>query len=281
MTRLENFLKIRTWLLAACATILLIGAARADAIDDMKKKGEMVVGMEVAYVPYEFFKDGEIVGYDCDIARKIAAKIGVKAVFIDTDWSGIIPALYAHKFDVIMSGMTMTKERAEKVYFSMPYGDASMMIFLRADESRIKGPEDLSGMVVAATLGSAGAGVIERFNAHLKSEGKPGFSDIKLFEHYPEAYLELSNHRADAVLNSLSTLAVVMRDQPGKFKMIGGIQDLKAYFGLAFRQQDGRFRDLANETLAEMKKSGELDALQVKWFGTTMVTPNEIPPVLP
>ena len=272
---------MRTWLLAVCATLLLGGAARADAIDDMKKKGEMVVGMEVAYVPYEFFKDGEIVGYDCDIARKIAAKIGVKAVFIDTDWSGIIPALYAHKFDVIMSGMTMTKERAEKIYFSMPYGDASMMIFLRADEARIKGPEDLSGMVVAATLGSAGAGVIERFNAHLKSEGKPGFTDIKLYEHYPEAYIDLSNHRADAVLNSLSTLAVVMRDQPGKFKMIGGIQDLKAYFGLAFRRQDERLRDLANETLLEMKKSGELDALQMKWFGTTMVTPNEIPAVLP
>jgi polar amino acid transport system substrate-binding protein len=277
---MEVCLKIR-FCLVALAALLSCRVASADTLDDIKKKGEMVVGMEAAYVPYEFFKDGQIVGYDCDIARKVADKIGVKATFIDTDWAGIIPALYAHKFDVIMSAMTITKERAEKVSFAMPYGDASVMIFLRANDTSIKTAEDLSGKPIGVQLGSAAAGVAQRFEDKLKSEGKPGFSEIKQYEHYPEAYLDLSNHRTDGVLNSLSTLAVVMQDQPGKFKMIGGIQDIKAYFGFAFRKDDTRLRDIANEVLAQMKSNGELDALQVKWFGTKMETPNEVPSTLP
>ena len=63
--------------------------------------------------------------------------------------------------------------------------------------------------------------------------------------------------------------------------MLGGIQDLKAYFGFAFRKDDGRFRDLSNEVLAELKKTGELAALQTKWFGATMDTPDTIPATLP
>jgi polar amino acid transport system substrate-binding protein len=281
---MENRLNIRAWLLAACGTLVLqgsIAAARADTLDDIKKKGEMVVGMEAAYVPYEFFKDGKIIGYDCDIAQKIADKIGVKVTFVDTEWNGIIPALYAHKFDVIMSAVTMTKERAEKVSFSMPYGDASVMILLRANDNSIKVADDLSGKPVGSQLGSAPSQVASRFDTKLKAEGKPGFAELKLYDHFPEAYLDLANHRTDAVLNSLSTLQVVMKDQPGKYRMIGGVQDLKAYFGLAFRKDDAALTKLANGVLAEMKSNGELSALQTKWFGATMDSPNEVPAVLP
>ncbi len=277
-------MNFRAWLIAACGTFVLHGAiasARADTLDDIKKKGEMVVGMEAAYVPYEFFKDGKIVGYDCDIAEKIAAKIGVKVSFLDTDWAGIIPALYAHKFDVIMSGMTMTAERAKRVSFSMPYGDASVMVFLLANNTTIKTAADLSGKTIGSQLGSAPAVVAQKLDAKFKAEGKPGLADIKLYEHFPEAYLDLANHRTDAVLNSLSTLQVVMKEQPGKFRMIGGVQDIKAYFGLAFRKDDERLTKIANEVLGEMKANGELAKLQEKWFGGTMESPNEIPAVLP
>jgi polar amino acid transport system substrate-binding protein len=277
-------LNFRAWLVAACGTLVLQGlvvSARADTLDDIQKKGEMIVGMEAAYVPYEFFKDGKIIGYDCDIAQKIADKIGVKVTFVDTEWNGIIPALYANKFDVIMSAVTMTKERAEKVSFSMPYADASAMVLLRANDTADKTAEDLSGKPVGVQLGSAHAQVATRFQDKLKSEGKPGFSEIKLYDHYPEAYLDLSNHRTDAVINSLSTLQVVMKEQPGKYRMIGGVQDIKAYFGLAFRKDDAALTKLANGVLADMKADGELSALQTKWFGGTMDTPNEVPATLP
>lgn len=261
--------------------LLPLRAARADAMADAKKRGVLMIGTEAAYVPYEFVKDGAIVGYDPDIMAIIGPKMGVKPHFIDTAWAGIIPSLYANKFDCIVSAMTITAPRAEKVLFSMPYADASNVILLRAGETKIKTADDLSGKIMGVQLGSAAAGIIKTFEAKLKAKGLPGYASVKEYDHYPEAYQDLLNGRVDAVVNSKSTMLVVMRDAPGKFKMIGGISDIKAYFGMAFRKTDGDLRDFVNVQLAEMKKDGTLSKLQIKWFGSTMETPNTVPDVLP
>lgn len=275
----------RTVLTGAASAALLslpaIRSARADTLHEVKKRGTLVIGMEAAYVPYEFFKDGKIIGYDPDIIDVFSPKLGVKPQLVDTAWNGIIPALYAKKFDIIVSAMTITKERAEKVLFSMPYADASNVILLRADESRIKTADDLSGKIVGVQIGSAAAGIIQTFQAKLKASGKPGYADVKQYEHYPEAYQDLLNKRVDAVVNSKSTMLVVMKDAPGKFKMIGGVSDITAYFGMAFRKEDVAFQSFVNGQLAEMKKDGSLAKLQEKWFGSTMETPNTVPAVLP
>jgi polar amino acid transport system substrate-binding protein len=264
-------------------TLALSVAATASAgtLDEIKKRGEMVIGMEVAYVPYEFFKDGEVMGYDVDIARQFAEKLGVKVKFVDTEWNGIIPALLAKKFDAIISGMTITKERTEKVNFTMPYAEATNVVLVRADDDTIKSAEDIAGKRVGAQLASAGDKVATEFQEALKAKGKPGFTDYKLYDHYPEAYVDLTNKRIDAVVNSLSTLAVVIKEQPGKYKYVSGIQSIKAYFGMAFRKDDTDFVAFVNEQLGGMKKSGELAKLQEKWFGSTMETPDTIPEVLP
>jgi polar amino acid transport system substrate-binding protein len=255
--------------------------AYADTMDEVKKRGTLIVGMEVAYVPYEFFKEGKIIGYDPDIIAMIAPKLGAKPQLVDTEWNGIIPALYTGKFDCIVSAMTITKERAEKVLFSMPYADASNVILLRADESGIKTADDLSGKVVGVQLGSAAAVIIKAFEDKLKAKGLSGYKEVKQYEHYPEAYQDLINKRVDAVVNSKSTLLVVMRDAPGKFIILPGVSDVTAYFGMAFRKDDERLRDFFNDQLAAMKKDGTLDKLQMQWFGATMETPNTIPAVLP
>ena len=272
----------RTFLSFMAACVMLAPAlSRAEALGDIKKRGEMIVGMEAAYVPYEYFDNGQIVGYDCDIARAVADKLGVKVRFVDTAWDGIIPALDADKFDVIMSAMTITGERAQKVLFSMPYGDASNMVLIRAGAGSIRSADDLSGHAVGAQLGSAGAKVAREFNDKLKAAGKPGYTELKLYDHYPEAYLDLQNHRTDAVVNSLSSLDVVMKDRPGKFRVVGGIQSIKAYFGIALRKDDAAFQGTVNDVLASMKADGTLAKLQERWFGATMDTPNAIPETLP
>ncbi len=275
----------RTLLTGAGAAGLLalpsIRSARADTLDEVKKRGTLIVGMEVAYVPYEFFKDGVITGYDPDIIADAMPKLGVKAQLIDTAWNGIIPALYAKKFDCIISAMTITAERAQKVLFSMPYADASNVIFLRADETIVKTADDLSGKTIGVQLGSAAAVIAKAFEDKMKAKGLPGYKEMKQYEHYPEAYQDLLNKRTDAVINSKSTLMVVMNDAPGKFKILPGISDITAYFGMAFRKEDAALQGFFNTQLAEMKSDGRLDKLQVKWFGATMPTPNTIPEVLP
>ena len=205
----------------------------------------------------------------------------VERRLVDTEWNGIIPALLAKKFDAILSGMTITKERSQKLNFAMPYAEATNVILVRANDDSIKTAEDLSGKKVGAQISSAGDKVAKEFQVVLKAKGKAGYSDYKLYDHYPEAYVDLTNGRTDGVVNSLSTLAIVMKEQPGKYKTVGGIQSLKAYFGMAFRKEDTDFLKFANEQFAEMKKNGELAALQIKWFGSTMEAPNEIPADLP
>ncbi len=267
--------------MGALALTVAASAVQADIFDDIKKKGEMVVGMEVAYVPYEFFKDGEVMGYDVDLTRKFAEKLGVKVTFVDTEWAGIIPALLAKKFDVIISGMTITAERAQKVNFSMPYAEATSVVLARADDDSIKTAEDLAGKRVGAQLGSAADKVAKKFEDAIKAKGKPGYSDYKLYDHYPEAYVDLTNKRIDGVVNALSSLQIVIKETPGKYKTVTGVQDIKAYFGMAFRLDDKKMLAFVNEQLGEMKKNGELDKLQIKWFGSTTETPNEVPKELP
>jgi polar amino acid transport system substrate-binding protein len=155
------------------------------------------------------------------------------------------------------------------------------MTLVRADETRIKGPDDLSGKIIGVQLGSAAAGISKEFETKLKAGGKPGYADMKQYEHYPEAYQDLLNKRTDAVLNSRSTLLVLMRDAPGKFKMLAGVSDIPAYYGMAFRKEDVALRDVFNDGLTAMKKDGSLAKLQEKWFGSTMDTPDSVPAILP
>jgi polar amino acid transport system substrate-binding protein len=267
---------------AAClASLAPMRQARADVLADIKARGTLVIGVEAAYVPFCFFKDGKIVGYDPDITALGAASLGVQAQEVDTAWNGIIPALYEKKFDCIISGMTITKARSEKVLFSMPYADASNVMFLRADETRFQDGDDMSGKIVGVQLGGAAAGVVKAFEGKLKAKGLPGYKEVKQYEHYPEAYQDLLNKRLDVVVNTISTLIVVMRDSPGKFKIMPGVSDIKAYFGMAFRKEDVALQQVFNTLLATMKQDGRLAALQTKWFGMTMETPNAVPDLLP
>jgi polar amino acid transport system substrate-binding protein len=271
-----------TLIIATAAFCSLSSSPRADILDDIKKRGEIVIGLEAQYQPYEYFKDGEIIGYDVDIINRMFTKnLGVKPKLVDTAWNGIIIALLAKKFDLIFSGMTITGERAEKVNFSMPYAEATNVILVRADDESIKTPDDLNGKIVGATLASAGGKVAQEWDKAQKAKGKPGFKDFKTYEHYPEAYVDVANKRTDAVVNSLSSLVPMMNVQKGKFRLVMGIQDLKAYFGVATRKEDPELLKFINQQFAEMKSNGELAELQKKWFGETMETPNEVPAKLP
>jgi polar amino acid transport system substrate-binding protein len=258
-----------------------LGARADDIIATIKGRGTLIVGVEAAYVPFCFFKDGKIVGYDPDITALGAAQLGVTLQEVDTAWNGIIPALYEKKFDCIISGMTITKARSEKVLFSMPYADASNVMFLRADDMRFKDGDDMSGKVVGVQLGGAAANVVANFELKLKGKGLAGYKEVKQYEHYPEAYQDLLNKRLDVVVNTVSTLIVVMHDAPGKFKILPGVSDIKAYFGMAFRKEDIALQQVFNTLLGTMKQDGRLAALQKQWFGTTMETPNTVPAVLP
>ena len=104
-------------------------AEAVDSVAAVKDRGELRVGCEPGFFPFEMKKpNGQWTGFDVEMAQAFAKSLGVKATFLDTRWDGIIPALHTKRFDVILSGMTITPERAQSVLFSDPYFEAGLML---------------------------------------------------------------------------------------------------------------------------------------------------------
>ena len=247
------------------------------SLAQVRASGELRIGCEAAYVPFTYRQDGKIVGYDVDLAELICKSLGVKPNFIDTAWSGVIPSLYAKKFDVVMTSMSYTKERLERVAFSIPYAEASQSMLVRAaDAGNIKDMTDLNNRIVAVKLGSPGQILQEKINASLKAAGGPGFKDVRTFDDHPSAYVALAQNRVDTVLNTLPTLAMVVKDAPGRYAIVKGLGS-DNWAGIAVRKEDTEIVTFLNTELQRLKTDGSIYRLQEKWFGFRMNLADKIP----
>src|SRR6266542_3553002 len=212
-----------------------------------------------------------------DVKGSGKLRIGVEADIVDTAWAGVIPSLYAKKFDMIMSAMTYTAERLQRVGFSIPYAEASQALLIRAaDEGSIKGLNDLSKKVVGIKLGSPGEVLAKKQSEQVKAATGAGFAEIKIFTEHPAAYLSLAQHKVDAVYNTVPTLAMVLRDQPGKFAMLKGL-GADNWAGIAFRKEDTELQQFIDGQIVKLKADGTLGKLQEKWFGFRMTLADKVP----
>ena len=264
------------------STALVVGLPRwAGAggltLQDIKGSGRLRIGVEASYVPFTFRKDGKIVGYDIDLADVLCEDLGVKPEIIDTAWTGVIPSLYAKKFDMIMTSLSYTAERMQKVGYSIPYAEASQAMLIRAtDAGTIKSTDDLVGKVVATKLGTPSELVAKKIEADLKARKGAGFAEIKVFNDDPPRYLSLSQGKVDAVFNTLPTLAIVMKDASGKFALVRGI-GADNWAGLAVRKEDTELVDFLNAEIRKLKANETIYKLQEKWFGFRMNLPDTLP----
>jgi polar amino acid transport system substrate-binding protein len=276
MTNRRDFLKYSA---AGAAAGLFPGLAPAQSVTlaSIKASGELKIGVEAAYVPFTYRQGGEIVGYDVELADIFCKSLGVKPNLIDTAWAGVIPSLYAKKFDIIMSGMSYSKERVQRVAFSIPYAEASQALLIRSgDVNAIKGVNELNGRIVAIKLGSPGQILQERINANLKQAGGPGFKEVRTFDDHPAAYVALAQNRVDAVLNTIPTLAMVLRDAPGRYAIVKGI-GADNWAGIAVRKEDPEIVTFLNGELSRMKADGSIYRIQEKWFGFRMTLADQVP----
>lgn len=272
-------MKRRTFLATAAAVAAAprLALAQGVTLAQIKSRGELQIGCEAAYVPFTYRDAGKIVGYDVELADLFCKTLGVKPNFIDTAWAGVIPSLYAKKFDIIMSSMSYTKERLERVAFTIPYAEASQAMLIRAgDAGAIKGVTDLNGRSIAVKLGSPGQILQERIAGNLKSAGGAGFKEVRVFDDHPSAYVALAQNRVDAVLNTVPTLAMVLKDAPGKYALVKGI-GADNWAGIAARKEDAEIVSFLNTELARLKADGTIYKLQEKWFGFRMTLADKIP----
>ena len=252
-------------------------AASGLTLQEVKGSGKLRIGVEAAYVPFTFRKDGKIIGYDIDLADVICEDLGVKPEIIDTAWTGVIPSLYAKKFDMIMTSLSYTAERMQRVGYSIPYAEASQAMLIRAsDAGTLKSTDDLVGKVVATKLGTPSELIAKKIEADLKARKGAGFGEVKVFNDDPPRYLSLAQGKVDAVFNTLPTLAIVMKDAAGKFAIVRGI-GADNWAGLAVRKEDTELVDFLNAEIRKLKANEAIYKLQEKWFGFRMNLPDKLP----
>lgn len=249
-------MKIARILLAAAALAIGAGAAQAE----MKK---VRIGTEGAYPPFNSVDSaGKLVGFDIEIGEALCAKMKVECTFVAQDWDGIIPALLAKKYDIILASMSITDERKEKVAFTIPYY-LTPGSFIAPKDTKITEitPAALKGKTIGAQSSTTGATYLE---------DKYKDSDIKLYPTQDEANADLAAGRLDAVLADKFVLYEWLeKSTDGKCCAFVG-PDLKDVnpqgTGIAVRKEDNELREALNKAIEEINADGTFAKINAKYF---------------
>lgn len=219
------------------------------------KKEALRIGTEASFKPFEFTNESnEVVGFDIDIAKEIAAKIGREVKIVNMDFSGLIGALQANQIDLAVAGMSITPERQQSIDFSDPYYDASQVIVVQEATTSISTKDDLVGKTIAVQMGTTGA------DAAAKVEG----AKLKQFQKVNEAFLELQNGRADAVVIDAPVAKEYLKNMTGL--KIASDPFTEEKYGIGIKKDNTKLLEDVNKALQEIVKSGKYQELYDKWF---------------
>jgi polar amino acid transport system substrate-binding protein len=246
--------------LAVVLVPVLLVSAEAGGIERVKKAGVLRVGSDITYPPFEFMEAGKPAGFDVEVAQEVAKALGVKLEYVNTAWDGIFAALKAGKFDMLLSGITITEERMKSfdLVFSEPYFESGQGVAVRLGEKRIKKQADLTGKVVGVQINTTGQAAAEKVK---------GVKEIKKYEQLPEAYLDLKAGRLDAVVADYPVI-VANAKEDGKFTPVRGLQlGQPELLGIPVRKDEADLLTVVNKTVRDLKKSGKYGQMKQKWFG--------------
>jgi polar amino acid transport system substrate-binding protein len=267
---------------ASFAAMLLLGGvavalpARADLLQDIKNRKEILIATEARYAPFEFLENGKIVGYSSDMLAIIMKDLpGVKLNRLDLPWQGVLPGLDAKKFDYVVTAVTVTKERTERYHMSLPIADATLAILKRKGDTSIAKPEDIAGKPAGSQAGAAQLQGLQAYSEELKAKGGKGASEIRSYVDFNEAYADLAAGRIAAVVNSLPNLLYVAKTRPDVFEVVPGTIGPKKYFSWVGRKDadSASLNGFFDTEIAKLNTSGEMAKLQKKWFGFEMQVP--------
>lgn len=239
---------------------LTVQAGAAELLDSVKARGTLKIAMEGTYPPFNFKdpKTGELNGYDVDVARLLAARLGLKAEFVTAEWSGILAGLAANKYDVIVNQVGITAKRQESFDFSEPYTYSSPQLVQRKN--------DATGYASLAALKGRKLGVGQGSNFEQQAKAVPGI-EVKSYPAAPEYLQDLAVGRIDAALNDSLMVAYLLKNSPLPLKAgarVGSYEQM----GIPFQKGNPQFKAALNKALAELAANGSLKNASLKWFGT-------------
>jgi len=250
----------RIWSVALCAaaalSVMTLAASAETTLEKIKRTGVMTSANTFSYPPFGFIENGEKVGFDVDIANEIARRMGVKLVYEQIDFRGIIAALTSKRVDLLITGMVYTPDRAKQIAYSEPYFNGGVAAAYK--DKPLKQPDDLVGRTVGVELGSAGDKFVR--------ENYANRVQIKTYDTVFLALKDLENGRTDAFVGSVAPMRYIMRNTPSLKSTSTWDNRIQA---ANTRLDDQDLLAEINKHLVAMKKDGTYDKLVVKWFGSS------------
>lgn len=232
----------------------------SDLLAQIREKGEIVIAMEGTWAPWTYHDENdELVGYDVEVGKAIAEKLGVTATFVEGEWDGLLAGLDAGRYDIMVNGVGITPERQEKYDFTTPYAYNRTAVIVRGDYNEIASTEDLNGKNTANTISSTYAEQAEAYGATVT-----GVDDLN------QTIELLLAGRIDATLNAEVVFADYQNAHPEANIKIAAYSDDVEQVAIPVRKgtDTATLLEAINQALAELDADGTLSELSVKYFGT-------------
>lgn len=258
-------------------TLTACGKKEASSTDSWKTIEEdkkVTIGLDDTFVPMGFKdEDGEIVGFDVDLAKAVFKEYGIKADFQPIDWSMKESELENGTIDLIWNGYTVTKSREKKVLFTDPYAQNEQVLVTKKD-SGITNAEGMKGKILGAQEESSGYEAFNNETKTLKDIVKD--NDATLYASFNEAMIDLENGRIDGLLID-KVYADYFLKQAGKLDAynISSVGFKNENFAVGARKGDKELVDKINEAFKELQDNGKYAEISKKWFGEELSFPKE------
>jgi polar amino acid transport system substrate-binding protein len=244
---------VKKLLLAVLIGVVLISILPGCGQEALKIR----VATDATWPPFEYVDEEtmEIVGFDIDLIKAIAAEANLDIEIINVSWDPLLAGMAQCQYDAACSAMTITEERKEAMLFSNPYFEAGQLVTVQYDNTDIKSKEDLGGKTVGAQIGTTGSFEVEKIaGATLKT-----YDDIGL------AMQDLMNGQIDAVISDNPLAMGYANANPDKLKTVGPVFTSE-YYGIAVCKTKPELLERINEGLAKIKAKGLIDELILKWL---------------
>ncbi|KRL96273.1 transporter substrate-binding domain-containing protein [Limosilactobacillus equigenerosi] len=230
----------------------------ASVNSELKNKGELTIGLEGTYAPFSYRKDGKLTGFEVELGKAVAKKMGLKAKFVPTKWDSLIAGLGSGKFDVVMNDITPTPQRAKQYNYSEPYIQSHYVLIMK-DNANFTSIKDVKGKKVAAGTGTDNEKIAKKFGA--KTVPAADFA----------SGLDLVRQgRVQAEVNSKEAWSIYAKKHDTKgLKMIDISDDQKpAPISAMFNKKTPAIESAYNKALKEVQADGTVKKLSEKYFGT-------------
>ena len=231
----------------------------ADQLAAIQTNGKLVVALEGAWQPWSYHDESDtLVGYDVEVSRAIAEKLGVEPEYVESDWDSLFAGLDAGRFDIVCNGVEVTDERAKTYDFTTPYGYIHTALAVRKDNTDITSFEDLKGKTTANSLASTYMELAESYGATVQ-----GIDTLE------ETIQLLTAGRIDATLNADVSFYDYLNVHPdADFKLVAQTEDA-SHVAIPVRKGDdsASLLEAINTAIEELRADGTLKALGEKYFG--------------